>query len=463
MVGGAASAGKSPVRLPPRLVVAAPHSGAGKTTVAVGLIAALRASGYKVAPFKVGPDYIDPSFHRLASGRPGRNLDPFLCGEELVTALFAHGAQGAEIAVIEGVMGLFDGAAGRGEVGSTAQVAKLLGAPVVLVVDGRGLARSAAALLHGFRTFDPSLSFAGVVFNRVGSDRHRALLEEACAEAGLPFLGALPRDGGVALPDRHLGLVPAQELSLRAQEAIERVCALVRERVDLARVVAAAAAAEPRTAVPWQPPKGPPHKAIQVAVAVGPAFSFHYQENLELLEAAGAELCPFDPLCEERLPAGAGALLLAGGFPELHAPTLAENSRLREEVAAFAKQGAPIIAECGGLLFLGRELSGQRMCGVLPLSATLGDRPVLGYREATAAADSPYFRSGETVRGHEFHYARTTSEGEEGRPAWRFADGRLEGFVKGSVHASFLHLHWAALPQLAAALVEAAQARCSWS
>ena len=449
--------------LPPRLVVAAPRSGVGKTTIAIGLLAALRRAGHLVAPFKVGPDYIDPSFHRLAAGRPSRNLDPFLCGEELVGPLFAHGCRGAELALIEGVMGLFDGVAFGGELASTAQLAKLLGAPVVLVVDGGGIARSAAALIHGFRTFDPALPFAGVIFNNVGSERHRQILLAACAEAGVPCLGAVPREQAVSLPDRHLGLVPADELAWRAREVVERLGSIVAQHVDLAAVVAAAKGAPPRSVATWDPAGavGGARAGGRVGVAVGPAFSFHYPENLELLEACGAEPVPFDPLAEEQLPVGVGALLFAGGFPELHAKRLAENDGLRRQVAAFAERGGAVLAECGGLLFLGEALEGRPMCGVLPFAARLGRRPVLGYREARAAAESPYFPAGATVRGHEFHYAQIEAEGGLSTPAWRFADGRLEGFARGALHASFLHLHWASRPELAVALAKEAARRCS--
>jgi len=446
------------VELPPRLVVAGTHSGVGKTTVASGLIAALRRAGHVVQGFKVGPDYIDPSFHAAGSGRPPRNLDPYLVGPELIGPLFAHGAAGAQLAVVEGVMGLFDGAAGRGELGSTAQVAKLLGAPVVLVVDGRSLARSAAALIHGYATFDPELEIAGVVINRVGSDRHRELLAEACAEAGVELLGTVPRRQEAALAERHLGLVPAGEVGARA---LERLADLVGANLHLARLVSVARCAKAVQAIPWQPPAASP--GVRVGVAVGPAFSFHYQENLELLEGFGAELVPFDPLADRELPEGVGGLLFAGGYPELHAEALASNGPLRRAVAGFAAAGGPILAECGGLLYLGASLEGREMCGVVELEAQLSQRLTLGYREARAATPSPFFNAGETVRGHEFHYVAAQPPADPVAPAWRFAGGRVEGFTRGSVHASFLHLHWAAIPWLAKRFVAAARrtGRCS--
>lgn len=446
----------------PRVVIAGTSSGAGKTSVACGLIGALRARGLRVQGFKVGPDYIDPSWHALASGRPGRNLDAFLSGPELIAPLVRHGAAGAEIAVIEGVMGMFDGASGRGELASTAHVAKLLDAPVVLVVDAAATARSAAAVVHGFATFDPDVRVAGVVFNRVGSDHHEQLLREAIGPLGVPVLGALRRDERGSVPERHLGLVPAPEREARAREALAQLAAAVAERVDLDAVLALAHAAPPSPGPAWSPapPEGTPAGA-RIAIARGPAFSFHYEENLELLRAAGAELLPFDPTRDEALPEGAGALLLAGGFPEVFGAELGANAPLRTRVAAFAAAGRPVLAECGGLLYLCEQLDEHPMCGVLPLRGRMGTRLTLGYREATVAAATPWLDAGEAVRGHEFHYAQVEPR-EDAPPhdaAWTLsARGRTwgEGVVAGSVHASWLHVHWAAHPQLAARLARVA-------
>jgi len=463
-----------------RVVVAGTGSGAGKTTVASGLIGALRARGLRVQGFKVGPDYIDPSYHALASGRPGRNLDAFLSGAELIAPLFRHGAAGADVAVIEGVMGLFDGASGRGELASTAHVAKLLEAPVVLVVDGSAMARSAAAIVHGFRSFDPELELAGVIFNRIGSDGHEQLLREAVAPLGVPVLGALRRDERISAPERHLGLVPAAEREARTRGALDRLAAAVAERVDLDAVLALARRAPDRSGPTWDPaalaaaappartgapaPAADPPPAgrrVRVALAAGPAFSFHYRENLELLEAAGAELAPFDPLVDRALPAGADALLLAGGFPEVHGAELEANAPLRAAVAAHAAAGRPIVAECGGLLYLCERLDDRAMCGVLPLRAAMSGRLTLGYREATAATPTPWLPVGAQVRGHEFHYTQVERAPDTPPPAWRLSargTERSEGFVQGAVHASYLHVHWAAFPQIPRRFVEAARA-----
>jgi cobyrinic acid a,c-diamide synthase len=459
----------------PRVVIAGTSSGAGKTTVACGLIGALRARGLVVQGFKVGPDYIDPSHHALASGRPPRNLDAFMSGPELIAPLARHGAAGADVAVIEGVMGLFDGASGRGELASTAHVAKLLDAPVVLVVDASAMARSAAAIVHGFLTFDPELRVAGVILNRIGSDHHEQLLREAIEPLGVPVLGALRRDERVATPERHLGLVPAGEREPRALEALGALAAAIEQRTDLDALLALARSASALDGPAWntmQVDRGAPAtsgacaddpsaetRGARIAIARGSAFSFHYEENLELLRATGAELLPFDPLHDAALPDGANALILAGGFPEVFGAELAANAPLRADVAALARSGAPVLAECGGLLYLCERLDEHEMCGVLPARAQMGERlAALGYREASAATATPWLAADKRVRGHEFHYARV-EPAHGARPAWTLAargTERPEGFVTGGVQASFLHVHWAAFPQLASEFARAA-------
>lgn len=438
----------------PRLVVAAPASGQGKTTVATGLMAALRGRGLVVSGHKVGPDYIDPGYHALATGRPGRNLDPVLCGADLMAPLLRHGAAGAGIAVVEGVMGLYDGRGSSGE-GSTACVARLIGAPVLLVVDASAQGRSVAALVGGFAAFDPRVRLGGVVLNRVGSDRHEEILRAALDGIGVPVLGALRRDDAVAAPSRHLGLVPVAERLSAAGQAVRRLAALVGQAVDMDSVVALARTAGPLTAAAWAPPPGPARPARPVvAVAGGAAFTFGYAETTELLAAAGAEVATVDPLRDETLPARTAALVLGGGFPEEHASDLSANEPLRNEVARLARAGAPVVAECAGLLYLARELDGKPMCGVLPVSARMTGRLTLGYRDAVAAADSVLAPAGLAVRGHEFHRTEV-SPASSAPPAWTFP-GRQEGFVRHAVHASYLHLHWAGQPELAGRVVRAA-------
>jgi cobyrinic acid a,c-diamide synthase len=462
----------------PRLVVAAPASGHGKTTVATGLIAAYAARGAGVAPFKVGPDYIDPGYHGLAAGRPGRNLDPVMVGEDLIGPLFAHGAEGADLAVVEGVMGLYDGRVGEGDFGSTAHVAALLRAPVLLVVDAAAQGRSVAALVHGFRSFAAApyaaVRLGGVILNRVGSDRHEALLREACEEVGAPVLGTLRRDPALAVPSRHLGLVPAAERRAEAAALIEALAGIAAAGLDLDAIWAVARSAPELPVTPWRPgdaiAEARPAAADRgdsvaatapvVAVAGGPAFSFSYAETTELLAAAGARVHPVDPLRDEALPPGTRGLVVGGGFPEAYAADLAGNAPLRSAVAALAATGAPIAAECAGLLWLCRSLDGAPMCGVLDAEASMTGRLALGYRDAVALVDSHVAPAGARVTGHEFHRTSVTPRSglladrrAEAAWAWRGADP--EGFVDGGVHASYLHLHWAGRPDIPRRLVAA--------
>ncbi|WP_369180704.1 cobyrinate a,c-diamide synthase [Streptomyces mutabilis] len=471
----------------PRLVVAAPSSGSGKTTVATGLMAALAGRGLAVSPHKVGPDYIDPGYHALATGRVGRNLDAYLCGPELVGPLFLHGARGCDIAVVEGVMGLYDGAAGEGELASTAQVAKLLRAPVVLVVDASSQSRSVAALVHGFVSWDPEVRVGGVILNKVGSDRHEVLLREALDSVGVPVLGVLRRARQVSTPSRHLGLVPVAERGAEAVEAVAAMAALVSDGCDLEALAGLARSAGALECAAWDagevlrssplPPlpvptpgvaaPGPPLSANgprprtpdglrrRVAVAGGAAFTFSYAEHAELLAAAGAEVVVFDPLRDEELPEGTAGLVVGGGFPEVYASELSANEPLRKAVAELVLSGAPVAAECAGLLYLCRELDGLPMCGVLDAAARMSERLTLGYRDAVAVSDSALATAGTRMRGHEFH--RTVVEpGAGAAPAWgmRAPERRVEGFVERGVHASYLHTHWASEPGVARRFVE---------
>ncbi|MGA5137718.1 cobyrinate a,c-diamide synthase [Streptomyces azureus] len=450
----------------PRLVVAAPSSGSGKTTVATGLMAAFAARGLAVSPHKVGPDYIDPGYHALATGRRGRNLDAYLCGPELVGPLFLHGARGCDVAVVEGVMGLYDGAAGEGELASTAHVAKLLRAPVVLVVDASSQSRSVAALVHGFVSWDPEVRVGGVILNKVASDRHEVMLREALEQVGVPVLGVLRRAPQVDTPSRHLGLVPVAERRAEAVEAVAAMAAQVSDGCDLDALMGLARSAGALSCAAWdaaevvsspthQPTRPDEKPEPRVAVAGGPAFTFSYAENTELLAAAGADVVPFDPLRDEELPEGTRGLVIGGGFPEVYAAELSANEPLRKAVADLAESGAPVAAECAGLLYLCRELDGLPMCGVLDAGARMTERLTLGYRDAVAVGDSVLAAAGTRMRGHEFH--RTAVEpGAGAEPAWglRTPQRRVEGFVRHGVHASYLHTHWAAEPGVARRFVE---------
>ncbi|MCT9145598.1 cobyrinate a,c-diamide synthase [Streptomyces violarus] len=450
----------------PRLVIAAPASGSGKTTVATGLMAAFAARGLAVSPHKVGPDYIDPGYHALASGRVGRNLDAYLCGPELVGPLFLRGARGCDIAVVEGVMGLFDGAAGEGELASTAHVAKLLRAPVVLVVDASSQSRSVAALVHGFTSWDPEVRVGGVILNKVASDRHEWLLREAMEQVGVPVLGVLRRAPQVDTPSRHLGLVPVAERREEALGAVAAMAAQVSEGCDLDALMRLAQGAGALSCAAWDaaeavsspghhPTRSHERPRPRVAVAGGEAFTFSYAEHTELLTAAGAEVVPFDPLRDEELPEGTSGLVIGGGFPEMYVSELSANEPLRKAVAGLAESGAPVAAECAGLLYLCRELDGQPMCGVLDAGARMTQRLTLGYRDAVAVGDSVLAAAGTRMRGHEFH--RTAVEPGSGPdPAWGFRspERRVEGFVRRGVHASYLHTHWASEPGVALRFVE---------
>jgi len=449
----------------PAVVIAAPASGSGKTTVATGLIGALRRAGHRVAPFKVGPDFIDPGYHALAAGLPGRNLDPVLVGEHLIGPLYEYGTVGADIAVVEGVMGLFDGRIepndGMSSVGpargSTAHVAGLLGAPVVLVVDARGQSQSIAALLHGFATFDHSVRVAGVILNRVGTARHEDVLRQSCEQVGIPVLGAIPRNAELFVPSRHLGLVTAVEYGGLARQAVDAMTELVMRHVDLAALVSLAGAST--VSAPWSPAVAEPiGGGVVVALAAGKAFSFGYPEHTELLRAAGADVVEFDPMSES-LPADTAALVLPGGFPEQFTTELSANAAVRQQIAALAGSGAPIHAECAGLTYLVDDLDGVPMCGALSGSAHFTERLVLGYRDAVATTDSPVHAEGARVTGHEFHRTAVTFA-RDYPAAWVFrgseANTVTDGAVHRGIHGAYLHTHAAAHPEAATRFVAAA-------
>nr|WP_098462251.1 cobyrinate a,c-diamide synthase [Propionicimonas paludicola] len=449
----------------PRLVIAAANSSAGKTTIATGLMAALRAAGVEVAGFKVGPDFIDPGYHGLATGRPGRNLDPVLTSEELVPRLFVHGAltpRPAEIALVEGVMGLFDGQLGRDGFGSTAHVAKLLGAPVLLVVDAAGSSRTAAAAALGLGAFDPELRVGGVILNRVGSTRHADELRAVFAEAGWPVLGAVPRSASISAPSRHLGLVPAAERDESAA-TIAALAAHIAAHVELDAVLALASSAPDLAVEPWRPTEvvSPVSGRPRIAVLAGRAFTFRYPETTELLTAAGCEVVEVDPLSDTRLPELVAGLYIGGGFPEVHAVELSRNAALRAAIADAVVAGLPTVAECAGQLYLAEQLDGHPMVAALPATARMTPRLTLGYRDAVAPADTLLARANERVVGHEFHRTQTAPAGAD-TAAWSWAD-RREGFSldpsgsgRPSLHASYLHLHWAGHPGLAQRFAETA-------
>lgn len=452
-VAGAAALG-------PRVVVAGTHSGVGKTTVATGLMAAFAARGLAVGAAKVGPDYVDPGYHALAAGRPSRNLDAWMCGEASIAPLAARASHGCDLLVVEGVMGLFDGAAPAGGApghgpamyASTAHVARLLDAPVVLVVDAGAMSGSVAAVVHGYMTLDDRLRVAGVVLNRVGSDSHEALLRNALLPLGLPVLGVLRRDPGLTWRDRHLGLVPVVEHPTEVRRSLARLAAAVAAACDLDAIEALARSSPTMTTGPLAAPRPRPGPAVPVAVAGGPAFSFTYPDNVEILQAAGARVVPFDPLTDEALPAGVRGLVAGGGFPEVFAERLAANRPLLADVRHRCRSGLVTWAECGGLLWLCQSLDGTAMAGVLPCTARMTDRLALGYRTAVLRSASPLGPAGTTWRGHEFHYSGVDPAGDGLDITGRTGDARA-GFASPTMLASYLHVHLAGQPGLAEAFV----------
>lgn len=445
-----------------RLVLAATHSGSGKTLLAAGLIGALRRRGLRVQPFKCGPDYIDPGYHTLAAGRTCRNLDTWLMPPERVRRLFAAAAGAADIAVIEGVMGLFDGF-GESDQGGTADVARTLDAPVVLIVDARGMARSAAALVGGFQRFDPRVRIGAVLLNRVGSARHAGICASAISEhTGLPCLGYLPRDPGLSLPERHLGLLlPGEDPALAA--ALDRAADLLAESCDLdgllelARSAPALPAFQPEPAIRAAGPRP------LIAVAQDRAFAFVYPELCEILAAAGAEVAPFSPLDDQQLPAGTAGVILSGGYPELYAERLSGNGGMHAALREAHGRDLPIYAECGGLMYLTQAIidqAGRRwpMVGLLPGWSRMAGRVALGYRTVSGAGAGGLLPDGATMRGHEFHYSRWEGRPDELPPAYQVlpadAPPYAEGARLGRLTASYVHLPWFAQPELAARFVD---------
>ncbi|WP_218028171.1 cobyrinate a,c-diamide synthase [Streptomyces fragilis] len=445
--------GPGPVPLP-RVMIAAPMTGQGKTTVATGLMAALREAGHTVSGHKTGPDYIDPGYHALATGRPGRNLDPHLVGEERVAPLLLHGARGADVAVVEGVMGLHDGRIGTDGFASSAHVAALTRTPVVLVVDVSRMSRSAAAIVEGMASWDPAVEVVGVILNKAGSERNVAEIRRSLR---LPVLGVVHRDDGISAPSRHLGLVPAAEREDSAR-AVRRLGERIARDVDVDAVLALARSAPPLDAVPWNPADEvtapPAGERPVVAVAGGRAFTFRYTETEELLAAAGCEVVAFDPLTDPALPPGTRGLYLGGGFPEVYAAELAANAPLLASVRQAVRDGVPTVAECAGLLYLTETLDDTPMAGVVPAQAAMTGRLTLRYPHAASPGDTLLTRAGERVTGHEFHRTRTAPGACATTPAWEI-EGRAEGFASPTLHASYLHVHWAGHPRLAQRFADA--------
>jgi len=453
------------------IVIAGTQSGVGKTTITLGLISALRRRGLAVQPFKVGPDFIDPGHHTRAAGRASQNLDGWMLSRDANLALFRRHATAAQVAVVEGVMGLFDGYDGLSEAGSTAQMAKWLNLPVLLVVDARSLARSAAALVHGYATFDPELALAGVVFNRVGSAAHLNYLEQALSGLeGIRCIGGLPREAELAIPERHLGLFTTEDHPLE-ESRLEHLADFLEQNLDLDGLLAALPVLSfpPETPVIGASPLNarpltPAPSSVRLGVARDPAFCFYYEENLELLAQSGAQLVPFSPLTDRELPENLHGIYLGGGYPELYAARLAANESMKRSIAAQAAAGLPIYAECGGLMYLSREIEdlegrSHPMAGVLPLRVRMLPRlKALGYREITLTGPGLLGPAGTRARGHEFHYSEIAAELEDlprqySITARQGQDAAPEGFSVNNVLASYVHLHFGSNPEIARHLV----------
>jgi len=446
------------------IVIAGTTSGVGKTTVATGLMGALRQEGFKVQPFKTGPDYIDPSYHSWATGEASRNLDTWLLSRDAVLELFSRAMVGKDIAVIEGVMGLYDGHSSINEEGSTAELAKLLEAPVILVVDSRKGARSLAAMVSGYKAFDPALNLGGVILNGIGSDDHLRFCREAIEHyTEVAVLGYLPRRDNLSLPERHLGLIPTVE-EPASKEFLRFLVAQCEATLDIPQILRLSEEAKVPEAKPTLfPPKSKPALA-RIAVARDKAFSFYYQDSLELLAAWGAELVNFSPLQDLELPRGISGLYIGGGFPELYAAELAENKSIRQEIKLAAGRGMPVYAECGGLMYLGRsirDLEGNEypMAGAIPVSSQIDSpRLSLGYRTVQALGDGPLLCRGEIVRGHEFHWSVLEKDADASKAYCIIDKGkRHEGFHSMNLLASYIHLHMGSLPSMALRFIDNCQ------
>ncbi|MEE3247351.1 MAG: cobyrinate a,c-diamide synthase [Chloroflexota bacterium] len=444
------------------IVIAGVRSGVGKTTIATGVMGALTRRGNKVQPFKAGPDYIDPSYHQIACGVPSRNLDTWLCDHSTVLELFQRASAGCDVSVVEGVMGVFDGHSSLTEEGSTAQLAKLLGAPVILIADAAKVARSVAAEILGFQKFDPDLNVAGVILNGVGSDRHLEFCKPQIeATTGLPVLGYLPRKEEFIQPERHLGLIPTVEGTV-AQKWYDGVINQVEATMDVDAILKLAQSAKTPPASPTVYPEVALSSRATIAVAQDMAFNFYYQDSLDLLTAWGAEIAPFSPLEDEKLPAGASGIYLGGGFPELFASHLSDNKPMHQSIMEAVASGVPVYAECGGLMYLGKSLSDLEgvthpMVGVIPAESAMSQsRLTLGYREVESCSDNPVLQVGQRVRGHEFHWSTLAQQPGAEESVYKVIDqeNRPDGFRTRNVWASYVHIHLGSRPGLAARFVE---------
>lgn len=436
----------------PRLVVAGAVSGVGKTTITTGIIAALRSRGLKVQPYKCGPDYIDPSYHSLAAGMPSRNLDSWMLSKEAMIEVFRRAMRSSDIAIIEGVMGLFDGRTGKTGEGSTAEIAKWLKAPVLLVIDVAKTSQSAAATVLGFRDYDPEIQLVGVVLNRIASESHLQSVKEAVETAtGVPVVGYVPRNEDLNLPERHLGLIPTGEQKELAS-AIDRIRHQIEMTIDLDAVLGLARECTPfdSSQASLLYPEVDDPKMVNIGVAQDEAFNFYYQDSLDLLSAWGANLIPVSPLHDKGLPPDLHGLYLGGGFPELFGDTLADNAEFKSGIKKAYKSGLPIYAECGGLMYLSDgiiDFQGKHyaMVGLVPGWSHMQSKRIrLSYVQAEVLRNNIIAEQGWRLKGHEFHWSELESPALP-NVAYNFFDPvqRLEGYISGNLLATYLHLHFA--------------------
>jgi cobyrinic acid a,c-diamide synthase len=453
-------------------IIAGTHSGVGKTTIALGIMAALKKRGLTVQPFKTGPDYIDPNHHSSVCKRPSYNLDTWMMGTERVEKTFVTALAKADAGIIEGVMGLFDGKDGKKEEGSTAHLAKTLGLPVLLVVDASSMGRSAGALVYGFERFDRKVKIAGIILNRVGSLRHFKMLKDAIEQrCRSKVLGYIPRDRELIIPERYLGLVTGSELkaqTLKFGVFLDKLIDLFEENIDLDYLLSLSYNTR-RAPAPHQFRARNTKPQTRIAVALDNAFSFYYQENLDILKGLGAELIFFSPLKDRKLPNKTSGLYFGGGYPELYAENLALNNGLKKEIKEVARKGLPIYAECGGLMYLGGMLKDMddkkyKMVDIFPwTSRMLKKRRALGYREVVATGDCPFLKKGETIRGHEFHYSEIDEPPDSIKRGYLLVCDRegtsSEGYLYKNVLASYIHLHFASNRKFAKGFLECCQSR----
>lgn len=440
----------------PAFVVSGTSSGSGKTLVALGIMEALRRRGLTVQPFKAGPDYIDPGLHSLLLGRPSYNLDTWMMGVKGVQKTFARASALSDCAVVEGVMGLFDGRGGATEAGSTAHLSKTLGLPVVLVANAEKAAQSMGAVVKGFVTYDASVDLKWVIFNKVGSERHEKILRDCVRGSKVKVLGCIPREASLALESRHLGLLTAGEMGSRWEEFVKSAGDAIESSVNLDALLRS------KTVLNIGTPRPVPDASVRIAVAMDRAFSFYYQENLDILRASGVELVPFSPLSDKSLPEAIYGIYIGGGYPELHAKALEDNRLLRDEIRRAVENGMPVYAECGGLMYMGKAIEHEgrisRMTGVFPWTTRLlPKRKALGYREAALTGSCPFLKKGK-IRGHEFHYSEMSGNAGTGT-AYTVSggDNDEEGFVYRNALASYIHLHFASNPAFAAGFIKTSE------